>query len=209
MERGAFLRHAENLGGGAPVAPGNFLDSIATRDNTNRLRYVPLGDGLHYVVTHFGGGPPFQVAVVESTVVPTFSRSDPAVLYTVGGATKHTIQGVELDTVLRRTIDILNLDHLGLGLPLTALVGSLGMSDESLVVCFGGEHTNQHMYCGVLLEREDQFAYLIDTRAEPGLGPVFLRAATIDRSGRWVVLQLANGALVVWDTHHTHYIPIP
>jgi hypothetical protein len=206
MLRGAFLRHAEDLGGGAAVKPTTFLDSIATRNNTNRLRYTANGDGT-YAVTHFA--PPFPVATVTSAVVPTFSRSDPAVLYTVGGDTRHTIQGTELDTILRRTRDILNLDHLGLGMPLTSKVASLGTSDESLVACFGGEHLNDHMYCGVLLEREDMFAYLIDTRREPGLGPVLLRAATIDRSGRWVVMQLADSSLVVWDTYHTVYTPIP
>ena len=109
--------------------------------------------------------------------------------------------------ILRNGREQVNLDWLLLPLTLAQRVGNLAMSDESLAICFGGVGQDDHMYAGVLYEMEAQLAFLIDTRYEPGLR-CLLRSVSIEPSGRYVVLEPADGPLVVWDTHEKTYTPV-
>jgi hypothetical protein len=190
--RGAFLHHlAGTLGPDTATqqAPRAKPDDLATTNADGTLIYKHA-KGAWGVFPAAGKDP---IAIVESTCAPTFSRSDPTVLYVVGGAVRHTIQAVVLDTSgVVRIEDKLNLDHLLLGLTVPSVVGGLGASDQSLVFFFGGETPNTHMWVGVWLEREDAPAYLLNTQREPGLG-FLLHDVSVDLSGRYLVLDPVGG----------------
>jgi hypothetical protein len=200
MQRGAFLRHVDE-GPTGSVPPVTLPQPRPTR-NADHTRLFIHTTGDDYQVVRLG----VTLAVLRSAVAPTFSRSDPVVLYTVGGETRHSILRHQLDDDGRDApVQQVNLDHLGLPLALEQRIGNLAISDESLAICFGGEGLADHMWAGVLYEDETQLAFLIDTRVELG---VLLRSVSIDLSGRFVVLEPAVGALVVWDTHEKTYSPV-
>jgi hypothetical protein len=203
MQRGAFLRHV-NEGPTGSVPPTSLPAPRPTR-NADHTRLFVHTAGNEYRVVRFG----VTLALLQSVIEPTFSRSDPVVLYTIGGETKHSILRHELDDDGRDApVPQINLDHLSLPLALEQRIGNLAISDESLAVCFGGEGNSDHMFAGVLYEGEDQLAFLIDTRVEPGCG-FLLRSVSIDLSGRYIVLEPATGPLVVWDTHEKTYTHVP
>jgi hypothetical protein len=152
------------------------------------------------------------VGDVSSQCEPTWSRSAVPFLYVVGGPVTRTIMAATVDdTGVVGYQDILNLDQLGLNLvePRT-YVGGIVSADSALAVFFGGQGQDDHHYAAVLLEGETQFAYMIDTLTEPGLG-FKLHSIAIDHSGRYVVLypvQAKPYHYVIWDTEQGTYAPV-
>jgi hypothetical protein len=201
MQRGQFLRHDEE-GPTGSLMP-DALPEPRALTNADRTRTVRRKGPETFVIA-VGE---LVLGRVPSAVEPTWSRSNPATLYTVGGETQHSILVNTIGPTGDTTIEQLNLDWLALPLTLAQRIGNLAVSDESLAICFGGAGQDDHCYAGVLYEGETQLAFLIDTRTEPGCG-FLLRSVSIEPSGRFVVLEPADGPLVIWDTHQKTYTPV-
>jgi hypothetical protein len=152
------------------------------------------------------------LTTISSQCEPTWSRSVVDGMWAVGGPVTRTIQALFVhDDGTVETRDILNLDHLGLGLaePRT-YVGGMVSADGAVAVFFGGQGQDDHHWAAVLLEGESQFAFLVDTLAEPGLG-FKLHSISIDRTGRYVVLypvQAKPFHMVIWDTQTRTFAPV-
>jgi hypothetical protein len=180
--------------------------------NADASRFYLIGQAGKQIFALEGGAVrPF--AKVSSQCEPTFSRSDPARLYAVGGPVTRTVQAVPLEAAgVGDPIELLDLDTLGLPdlVEPRTYVGGMVTSDISIAIFFGGAGQDAHHYAGVLLEGAADFAYLIDTLAEPGLG-FKLHSIAIDHSGRFVVLypvQAKPFHMVIWDLEHGTFTPV-
>lgn len=180
--------------------------------NADGSRFYLLGpDGKQVFTRDDAGIRPF--VRVSSQCEPTFSRTDPNRLYAVGGAVTRTIQAIVLDAAgVADTLDLLDLDTLGLPdlVEPRTYVGGIVSSDDSLAVFFGGTGQDRHHYAAVLRDGAADFAYMIDTMTEPGLG-FLLHSISIDRTGRYVVLYPINAKpfhVVIWDVVAGVFTPI-
>jgi hypothetical protein len=126
---------------------------------------------------------------VASQCEPCWSRTDPNVLYTVGGPKGRTIQAITFDGAELLTADLLDLDTLGLDLggdddATRTYVGGIITGDWDIVVFFGGTGQDKHCYVGQLPIGATGFAQLYDTRAQGFL----LHSVAAARSRQFITL---------------------
>ena len=178
---------------------------VASWNADASLFYLLGPDGKQVFKLVDGEAWPF--ARVSSQCEPTFSRTDPANLYGVGGPATRTIQVtiLGLEGVVR-VQDLLDLDTLGLGLaaPRT-YVGGMVTSDVSIAFFFGGQGQDDHHYAAVL--EADGNLRQVDTRP---LG-FKLHSISIDRTGRFAVLypvQAKPHHMVIWDLEQMTFTPV-
>lgn len=196
------------LGGSSWRVPSNAHLAAWNADSSKFVAVGPGGtrvfgfDAETWTVT--------PLDVVSSQCEPCWSRTDPHVLYVVGGPISRTIQAITFDgDAIAHKVDVLDLDTLGLALdePRT-YVGGLLTSDSSIVVFFGGDGQDRHCYVGQLPEGAHAFAGLVDTRA---IGAGFLlHSAAVDLSGRFIALYPTNAQpsqTVILDTQQRTSTP--
>lgn len=190
----------ETMGGSSWRVPSNAHIAAWNADNT---MFVLVGQtGTHVFTWDATALRATFLTAVTSQVEPCWSRSDPRVLYGIGGRLTRTIQAfrIEGDGTIQVT-DLLDLDTLGLGLvePRT-YVGGLVTSDDAIVVFFGGTGQDKHCYCGQLMEGETSFASLLDTRV--AALNFLLHSVACDRTGQYVTLYPTNAQphqVFIWD----------
>jgi hypothetical protein len=139
------------------------------------------------------------VRIPSSNVEPSFSFTDPNVLFIMGGPTLHTVRRFSVSSMT--STDVLNLDVAYPNLPLAnTYVGGLHLADNDVwAVFFGGAGQDAHRYV------HHSTGKFLDTQTLAT--PFLIHAASLDRSGRYVVLYPRGGDVstvgapaVIWDT---------
>lgn len=147
------------------------------------------------------------VASPYSQSEPAWSRSNPDVLYTIGGSITRTIRAY---SVSKNTFtDVQDLDKLGLPdlvNPRTYVGGVISAGNPDVVVAFfGGQGQDNHHYVIRIVNGTYQ---ILDTVSRLNLR---LHSASVDLSGRYVFLYPTNAVpyqVVVWDTTTNVLTPV-
>lgn len=178
--------------------PSNSLVSAWSADSAT---FYVMGAGGNVMLFSFDGTTPHQlpIAVPGSNVEPSFSFTDPAVLFIVAGSNLRTLQTLNIKT--GATATVLNLDTAYPTLALTdTYVGSMVNADhDAWALAFGGGGQDQHRYI------RHSGGGFVDTAA--GLAPYRIHGLALDRTGRYVLIfctgdDIAKGIpqVQVWDT---------
>lgn len=199
--------------GASWTVPSNAHLAAWSADST---KFYVMGDAGKRIYTF---DPGTFTAVSRGTVIsqpePQFSRVDPDGIFVGAGPVGRTLQRYSLSKKTYTTV--LELDSLGLPLatPRTYCGGIYSSAGaEVLVAMFGGEQADLHRYV-VWLPLDGHQRKVIDTQTDPRIPAHWLHSASIDLSGRYVVLY-PTGALspaiakkILWDTTTDTFTLLP
>lgn len=142
-----------------------------------------------------------------SQAEPSWSRTDPDVLYTIGGPQTRTIRKWSAPT--GNVTDLLDLDTLGLPdllLPRTYIGTVIAAgTPEAVVAMFGGKSQDDHHY---VIRIVGSNYTILDTVSRMNFR---LHGTSVDLTGRWVFLYPRDAVpyqVVIWDTMTGSLTPI-
>lgn len=144
-----------------------------------------------------------------SQVEPQFSRTDPSILYTVGGPRAHTIRQWNLKD--GQFANVLDLETLGLlNIAEETYIGGIvsGGNPEVVVAFFGGGGQDAHRYVVVTTPGSGNILKLLDTQTRGGYR---LHSIAVDPTGRFVFLYPTNSLphqVIIWDTSVDTLTPV-